>query len=297
MNAQKLCPLFLASVMLALGVVATPAQAAEAARPSSSSLLTRALEMYDDQRYEESIQVLSAALVRPGSPSSEKIALYKLMAQNYILLRKDDESESAFRALLALSPEFRMPASESPRFRVVFDKVRAKWEAEGRPGVIRPEAPPMADVKLSCKGEGVAKNGERYALEATLGDPGARARRLSLFARTGGKGKFVVAWQGVAHGGKSALSILPAGVKAPLLEYYVEADDMGGLALASCGDATQPFRVAVPETKSGSWVPWAVGGVVGAGLLVGGLALAGVFKSEAPPAPTTRIRIGIGEAP
>ena len=303
MNAQKLLHCGLIAAVVNAGFPPPVASADEPARTQTNSLLSRATAMYDDQRYEESIQVLSAALVRPGSPVNEKIALYKLMAQNYILLRKDDESESAFRALLVLSSEFRLPASESPRFRVVFDKVRAKWEAEGRPGLVRASAAPLAEVKLSCKGEGVAKNGEAYALDAVLVDAGMRAMRLTLFSRVSGKGKFAVAWQGDALKGKSSLRVAPGGVKAPLLEYYVEADDAGGLALASCGDATQPFRVAVPESKSGSWVPWAVGGVVGAGLLVGGLALAGVFKSspsappEPPPVPPTRVRIVIGEAP
>lgn len=298
MNMHSSChSLVIASLLLSGIGVPTVRAAADSSATKAPSLLSRASEMYEDQRYEESIQVLSAALVRPGSPNSEKIAVYKLMAQNYILLRKDDEAESAFRALLALSPDFRLPTAESPRFRVVFDKVRSKWEAEGRPGLLLPEARPLSEVKLSCKGEGVAKNGESYSLDATLTDGGTRAKSLTLFARTGGKGKFVVAWRGDARTGKSGLRIAPAGVKAPLLEYYVEADDAGGLALASCGDATQPFRVAVPENKSGSWVPWAVGGVVGAGLLVGGLALAGVFKSDPAPAPSTRVHIGIGEAP
>lgn len=268
-------------------------------KPKGPSLLARATEMYDDQRYEESIQVLSAALVRPSATTEEKIAVYKLMGQNYILLRRDEEAESAFRALLVLAPEYRLPSSESPRFRVVFDKVKAKWDAEGRPGMLKPEAPPLAAVKLTCKGEGVAKNGEHYPLEALLTDTGSRAKRLSLFTRSGGKGKFVVAWKGdvESHNGKYNIRVASSAVHAPLLEYYVEADDAGGLALASCGDATQPVRVAVPESKSGSWVPWAVGGVLGAGAIVGGLWLAGVFSSDPPPSPGTRVHIGIGEAP
>ena len=67
----------------------------------------------------------------------------------------------------------------------------------------------------------------------------------------------------------------------PLIEYYFEGLNKGGLAIVARGDAASPLRIAVPEPTR-SWIlPVAIGGGVGAAAIVGGLALAGVFKGDA----------------
>ena len=51
--------------------------------------------------------------------------------------------------------------------------------------------------------------------------------------------------------------------------------------MLSRGDAAAPLRVAVPDDAKGWILPVAIGGgVLGAAAIVGGLALAGVFKSS-----------------
>jgi hypothetical protein len=68
-------------------------------------------------------------------------------------------------------------------------------------------------------------------------------------------------------------------VKPPIVEYYIQASDKGGLAIASRGDAETPLRVAVQGEASGSifgkWWFW-----TGAGAVVAGGILAGVLLSS-----------------
>src|SRR5439155_23548413 len=76
-------------------------------------------------------------------------------------------------------------------------------------------------------------------------------------------------------------SIPGDAVKAPVLEYYIEGVDAQGTAIASRGDSQSPLRIAVTEPSRGWVLPVAIGGgILGAAAIVGGLALAGVFKGS-----------------
>ena len=92
-----------------------------------------------------------------------------------------------------------------------------------------------------------------------------------------------------------------AAVQPPIVEYYIEAQDAGGLPVALRGDASAPLRIAVPNPDEGGSLfasPWfwagsaaVVGGVVAAILLTG--------KSDSSPgqqqgAPTSHVVVVIG---
>ncbi len=87
------------------------------AQKSAQDLVQRGRSLFDDQQYEESIQTLSAALLRPNNTKQQRVDIYRLLALNYITLNRKDEAESAVRGLLALQPDYALPANESPRFR------------------------------------------------------------------------------------------------------------------------------------------------------------------------------------
>src|SRR5262245_41588052 len=87
---------------------------------SATTLIQRGADLFDDQQYEESIQTLSAALVRPGTSAAEKIEIYRLLAYNYITLKRTEEADAAVRGLYVLDETFTLPSTESPRFREFF---------------------------------------------------------------------------------------------------------------------------------------------------------------------------------
>ena len=281
------------SAAAAAPVTTVWAQAAKgAASPTpvrnSKDLIDRGHALFDDQQYDESIQTLSAVLLRPNNTREQKIEIYKLLAFNYITLNRKDEAESAVRGLLAISPEYDLPASESPRFRDFFQSTKKRWEAEGRPGKEDPSQN-SGGAALVHTSPTTAEAKTQIDLAVRVTDPQKRIRSVNLFYRTGGsksgeggEGKFVEAKatldDGVYH------AIIPSGVvEPPLVEYYLQGVDGGGLPVVSRGDASAPLRIAIPEAKRSGWVlPVIIGGsvLVGAAAIVGGLALAGVFKSE-----------------
>ncbi len=265
-------------------VVPLTAPAFAQVRAPQQDLVQRGQQLFDDQQYEESVQTLSAALLRPSNTKAHRIEIYRLLALNYITLNRRDEAESAVRGLLSIEPSYALPATESPRFRDFFGTVRAKWEEEGRPGLVKETEPPPAPVSMKHASPSQASAGAQLDLAATLEDPGKRVTLVRMYFRTGSKGKFV-AGDAVLDGARVRATIPASAVSPPLVEYYLQGFDRGGLPLVSRGDAAAPLRVAVPDEAKGWVLPVAIGGgVLGAAAIVGGLALAGVFKSSSKSA-------------
>ena len=286
--------------LVPLGPLASPAFAQ--GRPQQD-LVARGQQLFEDQQYEESIQTLSAALLRPSNNKVQKIDIYRLLALNYITLNRKDEAESAVRGLLSIEPSYALPPTESPRFRDFFTTVRTKWEEEGRPGLVKESeaAPPAVSMKHASPSQVEAST--QLDLTATLEDPAKRVTVVRMYYRTGSKGKFI---EGDANldGLRVRASIPSSAVSPPLVEYYLQGFDKGGLPIVSRGDAAAPLRVAVPDGSKGWVLPVAIGGgVLGAAAIVGGLALAGVFKSssKAPPGPgqqtngNSNVTVSVGE--
>lgn len=265
---------------------------------TTADLTAKGRDLFDDQRYEESIQTLSGALVRPGNTKEEKIEILRLLALDYITLDRKEEAESAVRGLLVLQPDYELPASESPRFRDFFAAAREKWIAEGKPGT---EAPSRSPVTLKHMSPESAEEGHTIELRARLDDPAKRTQKIDLYYRAGTKGNFNKTAARVM-GSSVRVQIPGSSVKPPLIDYYFEAYDGAGILVTSRGDASAPLRIAVPESKNGWVLPVAIGGgILGAAAIVGGLALAGVFKSSSGSPPpsgpgTSTVTVSIGQS-
>lgn len=274
------------------GATATPAP------QQPQDLIAKGLLLFEDQQYEDSIQTLSAALLRPSNTKEQKVEIYRLLALNYITLGRKDEADNAVRGLLVAEPDYQLPANESPRFRDFFKESRAKWEAEGRPGFVK-EKPIEHPVVLRHGSPSSAESDKPIDLRAKLEDRSGRTGTVKLYYRTGSRGEFTETMAEVD--GENVRAQIPASaVKPPLMDYYFEVHDITGAMIASRGDSQAPLRIAVPDGEGSGWVlPLAIGGgILGAAAIVGGLALAGVFKSSAPPAGrgTSTVTVNVGEA-
>lgn len=280
----------------ALGGIQPSSAWAQPKTKDASSLILRGSELFDDQQYEESIQTLSAALMRPGTSTKEKTEIYRLLAYNYITLKRSEEADSAVRGILVLDESFKLPASESPRFRDFFDATRTKWEAEGKPGKVveGKSEPEFKPIKMTHASPAQVEPDTTIKLTGTIEDPEGRVRGVQAFYRTGAKGKFV-AVVGAYAMNQFRTQIPGSAVKPPLVEYYLEAVDRGGLPVASRGDAATPLRIVVPEPQSGSvftspwfWIP--VGVVV-----VGGAVATALILSSSSSSNTSTVSVRVRE--
>jgi hypothetical protein len=281
-----------------------PAFAQKGQAAQQQDLITRGRSLFDDQQYEESIQTLSAALLRPNNTKSQKVEVYRLLALNYITLNRKDEAESAVRGLLALQPEYALPASESPRFRDFFADVRKRWDAEGRPGLVKETEALPAPVTMQHVSPSQVDRHTQVDLTAKLVDPEHRVNSIHLFYRAGSKGKFDEV-EADKTGEDVKAQIPPESVKPPIVEYYFTGFDKGGLPIVSRGDADAPFRIAVPGAVAGWVLPLAIGGgvLLAAGGIIAGVLLFGKSsnnggpgqKMPPPGSNTTSVSISIGQ--
>lgn len=250
--------------------------ASDALAQRRNPLIAQGQEQYDDLRYEEALQTLSAALVRAGNSEQDRSTIYRLLAFTYLALGREEEAEGAYRSLLAIEPEFQPGSDVSPRIRDFFGGVRQRWEQEGRPGVAqRPPAP----LNIRHRSPPQARRNTAVSLEAQVEDPDGRLAGLVLAYRQGTSAVFT-RLEAQLRGGSWYAQVPAAAVRPPLVEYYFEAVDAAGLPIAQRGDVAAPLRIAVPAPESGGllsqWWFWTVvgvvvvGGIVGAVLILGG---------------------------
>lgn len=274
---------FVAPVVLA-AAVNTSFVVPVLAQPKQQDLIARGRGLYEDQQYEESIQTLSAAILRPNLAKEQKVEVLRLMALNYITLNRKDEGESAVRGLLAIDPSYELPKNESPRFRDFFAAARKKWEADGKPGLVTDGGAKVPDAPVSIGHTSPSQTTPNTDIPLTIkmDDSAGRVYDVKLFYRTGSKGKFNEMATPIDAGNGKA-TIPKSAVKPPLVEYYFQGYDKGGLPIITRGDAAAPLRVAVPEPGRAGWVlPVVIGGsvVVAAGVVLGIMAAAGVFSGS-----------------
>jgi hypothetical protein len=219
-----------------------------------SSLIKKGQKHFDEQKYEESIQTLSAALMRPGIAGEEKIKVFQLLAYNYIVLQRTEEADGAVRGLLVIDEEYSLPETESPRFRDFFDKVRKEWEDDGKPG-LETKTGPTSRVKINHQSPAEADPGATINLEGEVDDPDIEVSTVNVSYRAGTKGKFKATKAKYAMR-KFTVDIPGDVVEPPLVEYYIEARSKAGLPIAIRGDAENPLRIAVSESSSVFTSPW-----------------------------------------
>lgn len=240
---------------------------------SRGDLVARGEKLVDDLRFEEALEVLSAALLRAGQDPARRARVYELLGYTYLALGREPEAEAAYRALLALRPDYRPGPELSPRFRRFVEQVRARWEQEGRPGVA------LSPVTLEHRSPPRAERGKPLELQVGVTDPSARVARVVLAWRPGDDLESTFRRvEATRRGDRFEVQVPADGVRPPFLEYYFEALDAQGLPVAARGDAAAPLRVSVPAPEQGGlltkWWFWATVGVAVAGGVTAAVLLA-----------------------
>lgn len=225
----------------------------------NNPLIEQGQGLYDELRFEEALQVLSAALVRSGNTNEDRATLFRLLAFTYNALGRDEESAGAYRSLLGLSPDYEPEQSVAPRVRTFFSQVRTQWEAEGRPGL-----PPPSPVSIAHRSPAQQDRTVAVELRASLDDPSQRVERLVLAYRQGTNDVFRRVDCDLA--GEEYVATIPGeDIRPPLVEYYFEALDGSGLPVAARGDVAAPLRIAVEAEQEGGvatkWWFWTAIGV------------------------------------
>lgn len=285
---------------LASAIVLLPTIAAAAEKGSSTEKLIReGKEKFEEGQYEESIEKLSAALLKQDITKDQRIEALRLLMYNYLVRTppQEDSARAAAYQILSLDETYELSKKESPRFREPFAKFKKQWIDEGKPGQAKAEKVP-APVTIKHTPATEVPQDQSIAITGSFDDPEKRVARLSLFYRSGTSGKFTGSDASVT--GSSFSAKVPAVVvRPPLLEYYVLAFDEGGIPIANRGDADTPLRVAVAGDAGsvfGKWWFWTGAAVVVTGVVVGGILLSRSSSPAPGPVgpPTSTVTVIIG---
>ena len=276
---------------LALSAACLLALASSVSAPALAQrnpLIARGPQEYDDLRFEEALQTLSAALVRSGNSQREQALIYRLLAFTYLALGREEEASGAYRSMLPLDPEF-VPGQElSPRIREFFGQVHDQWVAEGSPG----QGPPPP-VEIGHRSPPRAERGSEVTLSAEVQDPASRVDRLVLAYRQGSEAVFNRLDTRLVDGAYVA-TIPGEHVAPPLVEYYFEALDAQGLPIAARGDVAAPLRIAVPAPGGNvaeEWWFWTIIGAVVAGGVVATIVIVDQVENAGPQTGTLVITV------
>ncbi len=281
---------------LCLGLALATPSVAVAQTGGNVALVNTGREQFDDLRYEEAIQTFSAALLRRGNSVAQEATIYELLGLAYLALNREEESEGAFRLMLAREPEHALGPGQAPRVRDFYEHIVERWVHDGRPGTVRPSEGARVErpVLIDHRSPAQQSPGVLLTLTAQITDPDRRSEALILAYRAGSRGLFRRLRTSRSAGVFSA-AIPPEEVRSPVVEYYLEAVDPRGIAVASRGDAFAPLRVVVPAVQAtpvtSRWWFWTAAAAVVAGVAVGTyFAVAGASSEPEPARLTITVR-------
>lgn len=243
---------------------------------------------YDALHFEEALQTLSAALMRPSNTPADLARIYRQLALTYLALDHPEEAEGAYRLMLQVMPEAQVTYDMSPRFREFFGDVQRRWEDEGRPGML-----PPAPVVVRHRSPTEAQRETPFVLEITLDDPETRAAEVIASYRRSGDTVFAQAPAELGDDGAYRATVPATALIPPFLEYYFEVLDPTGAAIASRGDPSAPLRVPVPAPEDGNVDPlvFVVAGI-GTALIAAAVITGVVLSSSGAPQSTLVVTIG-----
>ncbi|HTM19211.1 MAG TPA: hypothetical protein VL172_01845, partial [Kofleriaceae bacterium] len=245
--------------------------AAPARAQSENPDIDRGVKLYKDLEYEDAIKVLDAALESPRLTVEERTVGYLHLALAHLALRHTEPARDAFRKLLEADRDFVLPADASQTAHDLFDEVKRSL----------PPPPPTVEAQLSASASPASPAaGAAVTVTASLTDPDGKTAKVIVHHRVRGARSYSTVT--AAKGATGWSAIIPgAFVQAPALEYWVEAADAGGAAVATDGSAAVPLVIVIGDNHPaggsilGKWWFWAGATAVVAGAVGGVLLLSG----------------------
>jgi hypothetical protein len=216
------------------------ATAAHPARGDGNDI-DRGIARYDDLEYVDAISIFEAALKSKTLTKAQRVEGLRYLALSYIVVGRIVDAKDAFRKLLEVEPDYRLPTTADPR---ALDILRDLRGSVPRP----PAMEMMVSVEPTPLHQGAAVHvniviagGKAEDIDTVVvkhrsrGDTGYSAVSLSS--------------KSASEQGKRFSATIPgAFVNGDALEYFVTALAPGGSVLASEGSSGAPL--ATPITSA-----------------------------------------------
>jgi hypothetical protein len=235
------------------------AHADQEADPAAEALAS-GKALFEEQEYKRAVRTLSALVDDRSATPTLRVQALELVALSHVILGQEKRGEETFWRLLEIDPRHELSQDfEASKIREVFQRVREQFFLVG----LAHEAPART----------TAGDPLEFEAEVTKGD--ALVKGVTLLARK--QGEPVYAPARFRRGGGNVWSLrwpVPPSTSAYVLEYYLEAQDVGGRLIGLQGNPSAPLALQVaaggvePAPRSTPWYRrWYT--YAGSGFLVG----------------------------
>jgi hypothetical protein len=235
----------------------------------------RAQRQLEEGDFEEAVRTLQSGLAQPDLTDEQLAGLYRVLGLAQLYLGREAEARGAYEKLLQAQPDYELPASEAPKIRALY--ARLKEDIKKRR--VRP-------VTLTLSPPREAPGGQPLVLSARVDDLALGSRPRLYYRRVGRQAFSSVDFRREPSQPEQYVATVPA-FELPAeearyeVEYYAEVADAAQRRLAGRGDAYSPLLLSVlprgvapgAASTGAAWYqsPWlyVVGGAVVAGAAVG----------------------------
>ncbi|MBA2542488.1 MAG: hypothetical protein H0V17_22795 [Deltaproteobacteria bacterium] len=281
-----------ALIAVVLMFLAVPHARADVDPHAIEQYLARGKQLFDDLDYAGAIQTLAPVTRDARATRAQRLRALEITALAHFIRNDEGAARITFERILDIDPGYQLrDTTGSPKIRAFFEELKKQLI----PG-FDPNA--GADLEHAVPTAGTAGRTVELDVRATRG--GDRVFEIVIATRRRGELTYKIAPASPRGGARWRARVTPEpSSKSYVLEYYVEARDAGGGALARIAAPDAPLEIAlspgVVEGKRpwyGRWYVIAGGAaVVAAGLT--GLAVAasrGPDPGTLPPGSVTLSR-------
>jgi len=241
--------------------------------------LARGQQLFDEQEYAGAIQALAPVTRDARATRAQRLRALEVIALAQFIRHDEAGARATFERILDIDPGYQLrDTSGSPKIRAFFDELKAQ---------LVPGYDPHAGADLEHAAPTAGSAGKPLEIEVRATRGSERVFEIILATRRRGELAYKVVPALPRGDARWRARLVPdPSAKAYVLEYYVEARDAGGAAVARIAAPDQPLEIALVAGGSPSERPWYTRWYVigGAAVLAAG-ATGLIFEATRGPGP------------
>ena len=246
------------------------AHADDAGPQAIETYLQRGQKLFDDQEYAGAIQALSPVTRDARATRAQRLRALELIALANFIRGDEGAARATFERILDIDPGYQLrDTSGSPKIRSFFEALKKQ---------LIPNFDPHAGADLEHAAPTAGTAGKPLELEVRATRGGERVFELVIATRRRGTLQYAIAPALPRGDAKWRARVVAAPSAKPyVLEYYVEARDAGGAAVARIAGPDTPLEIALTAGGSdGGKRPWYSKWYVYAGVAVVAAGVTGI---------------------
>jgi hypothetical protein len=259
---------------LALGI--SPARG-DVGPQAIETYLARGQKLFDEQEYTGAIQALGPVTRDARATRAQRLRALELIALAHFIRGDEGAARSTFERILDIDPGYQLrDTSGSPKVRTFFDALKKQ---------LIPGYDPDAGADLEHAAPTAGSAGKQIEIEVRATRGGERVFELVVATRRRGELTYKLFAGSPRGDARWRARITPEPAQKPyVLEYYVEARDAGGGAVARIAAPDAPLEIALApggsESKRAWYGRWYV--IVGAAAVAAGVTGLAVAATRGP---------------